>query len=108
MWGICFYSKLCHKVVAFDWDTEKKRAVLSCPEYARGLKIPAMELKILSEPPEFIYGEQVRIAKQPEYTGKITDIFWNFKYHCCEYYIVSDGQQCHRVFFARELMKEQF
>ena len=113
MWGICFYSKvsrenkLCDKVVAFDLDTDKKTAVLSQPEHVRGLKFPVMELKLLSEPPEFAYGETVRIVRHPERIGKITDIFWNFKYHCCYYYISVDGIQYHTRFFAKELMKCQ-
>ncbi len=113
MWGICFYSKvilenrLFQKVVAFDLDADKKTAVLSQPEDAGGLKIPVMELKLLSEPPEFAYGETVRIVRHPEHIGKITDIFWNFKYHCCYYYISVDGIQYHTRFFAKELMKCQ-
>ena len=113
MWGICFNSKvICEnqlhdKVVAFDLDTDNATAILSQPEHVQGLKLSVMELKTLSAPPEFAYGETVRIVRHPEYIGKITDIFWNFKYHCCYYYISADGQQCHREFFAKELMKYQ-
>jgi len=111
MWGICFYSKvvrengLFQKVVAFDLNADNKTAVLSHPEYVRGLKIPVMELKLLSEPPEFAYDETVRIVRHLECIGKITDIFWNFKYHCCYYYISVDGIQYHTRFFAKELTK---
>lgn len=114
MWGVCFNSKvirenkLCNKVVAFDLDTDNQTAILFQPESARELKLPVMELKVLSEPPEFVYGETVRIVSHPEHIGKITDIFWNFKHHCCEYYIAVNGEQYYTRFFARELMNYQF
>lgn len=104
MWGVCLdinAPDLFQTVVNYDVDEESGKAVLISPksDYALALE----NIKPLSAPPEFNYGERVSPAAHPEIMGRISRIFWHFEQGRYYYKIEINGKLQSKRYFAEEL-----
>lgn len=105
MWGICLdisVPELFQKAVEFRTDSEN--AVILKP--VQDIKIPVDRIKIVNNPPAFVYNEVVSPANNTDIIGKIHTIIWHFKRKEFCYYIEVNGKKKSRRYYVSDLIKK--
>ena len=74
MWGICFDvsvlgGTLCQNVVEYETINDGDTALLINP--VKNIEIPVEKIRVLNNPPEFVYGDWVMSVFNTELVGKI-------------------------------------
>lgn len=107
MWGICLDAKtledgLFQTVVQYKIDHMDNKAVVISPRF--NYKLDIEEIKELSAPPQYIYGEQVVPCNHPDVIGVIASIKWHFKLNCYFYTIMVNGKMKSKRYFDDDLI----
>lgn len=108
MWGICFDGKALEEGIyslyqgVVEYKIENNKAVMIRPKADREMDIK--DIKELSEPPRFVYGERVSPCNHPDMIGVVVAIKWHFKYDRCFYFISVNGKMKSRRYFDDELI----
>ena len=67
-------------------------------------KFELNDIKTISEPPSFVYGDFVSPVNRPDIIGKIETLIWHFKDKDYNYYISVNEKKKSKRYFAEDLM----
>lgn len=107
MWGICLDSlidggNLFQKVVEYQLDSDNHTAHILQP--VKDKRVSINDIKTISEPPPFVYGDVVSPVNHPDMIGKIQTIIWHFKDKDYNYYISVNGKKKSKRYYAEDLI----
>lgn len=109
MWGRCFEQDLDRDlfglVVQYEIDSASGRAVICAPR--AGYTCDADKIHVLSQTPEYVYGEEVVPRNHPRMRGVIAKIQWHYNRQQFFYIIRIAGRLKSKRYYKEDLMKPE-